>query len=84
MTSKEWEARLERLEHRKDRLENLQTEFDPNSAMQRTFEKELERINQDIDSCITSIEQAKKREKFMKKEKSNQSEIQVAKMRGIV
>lgn len=66
MNVKEWQSRLQRKVELKEVIE-WQIENRSSEPMRRTCEKQLERVNQDIDCCITSIEQVKKREKFIKK-----------------
>lgn len=66
MNLSEWRARLQQKEALKAYIE-LQIESASIDAMRRTYEKRLEIVSQEIDCCITCIEQVKKREKFMKK-----------------
>lgn len=74
MNLPEWQSRLQQKEDLKADIE-LQIECTASDAMRRTYEKQLEKVNQEIDCCITAIEQVKKREKFMARQDKNRPTI---------
>lgn len=93
MTSKQWQARLEGLEKKAVTIEILMSHLGINSAItnvpihvqRNRYEKQWEKLNQDILSCITAIVIAKKREKIRKAgTKNNQSALMERKIGDIV